>query len=199
MKNNTTITSLYRVQGGKFPSRSRNTLLVNNNNLIECSRTKNIYIGDHDHMSYFLLKRLGIQKISDFNETNNTDVHVIEIQVPYWFTFLLENYAVKQFKSKDINYPKLVDNSIPGHSYQISKDWSELLKASCIYANDHVIETKDDIINLMFSTQSFDKRRALDYKGISPILHKCKIEKNDIETLKQVWGVRIIGKGEVEK
>lgn len=196
MKDKIAITSIYRVQGGTFPSRSRKTIVVNEDNLIECSRTKNIYIGDQEHMRYFLYKRLGIKDSNDLKKRNiDNDVHVIEMKVPYWLPYLINTYAVKQFRSKDTSYPKLVDRSIPGQSYQISKDWSELLKASCIYAQDYKIETKEDIINLLLQ-QEINKKRNLDYKYISKIIHKCKVDQADIDTLREVWGVGTVEKGE---
>ena len=113
MSNNITIKKLFRVQGGIFPNRSRNTIRVIDNK-IHCPNTSATYVGDIEHMIHFLFKRLGITKIEDIPENvKEYKVNIVEMYVPYWLTYLIEKYAVDQYESKDEIYPRLVDKRTP--------------------------------------------------------------------------------------
>lgn len=81
-------------------------------------------------------------------------IHVIEMYVPYWFVHLVETYSRSQFDTREkgmrkVGFPKLVDKTLPGHSYKVSRYWTELLIASCVYATDNPIACKDDIYNFI--------------------------------------------------
>lgn len=65
-------------------------------------------------MTYFLFKRLGITEIKDIPKNiEESDVHVIEMFIPYWLKYLIDKYSVDEFQNKNKSYPKLVDKSTP--------------------------------------------------------------------------------------
>lgn len=110
---NIPIQKLYRIQGGIFPNRSRDFIRVNNNK-ISCSKSRNIHIGNKEHATYFLFKRFGINQIEELpKDAYKYDIHVIEMYVPYWVTYLMEKYSVENFCNTDTSFPKLVDQTTP--------------------------------------------------------------------------------------
>ena len=181
---------LFRVQGGGTrQNRSRPFLRCDPNGNLEASASRNIYIGDMQHMPYFALKRLGLENIKDFNEdSKKCNVHIIEMIVPYWYTSLLEKYAIKQLNSHGKRLPKLVDRTTPGRSYSIRGDWTKLLKESCMHESYIKIESPEDLYNLVFSKQQY-YMRELDYVLINELLKKCEINKEDIKNLNAMWGI----------
>lgn len=113
MKDDIPIQRLFRIQGGIFPNRSRDYIKITGNKL-KCPKTKAIHIGNTEHMIHFLFKRLGITKIEDIpKNVNEYNVHVIEMYVPYWVTYLIEKYSVSELRNRDKQFPKLVDKTTP--------------------------------------------------------------------------------------
>jgi len=111
--NNIPIQRLFRIQGGIFPNRSREVIKVKDNKIF-CSSTRAIHVGNLEHMVHFLFKRLGITQIEDMPEnTEEYNVHIVEMYVPYWMTYLLEKYSVSESRNRDKSFPKLVDKSTP--------------------------------------------------------------------------------------
>lgn len=107
------IQKLFRIQGGIFPNRSREYIKVKDNKIF-CPMTKGIHIGNTEHMIHFLFKRLGITQIEDMPENaEEYDIHVVEMYVPYWMTYLIEKYSVDELRNKSKAYPKLVDKTTP--------------------------------------------------------------------------------------
>ena len=188
MNENIASKKLYRVQGGNSPNRSREFLKCSKDGGLDLSSHRNIYIGDMEHMTYFLLKRLGIEHIGEFNEEcKERNIHVIEMTVPYWYPYLLSNYAVRQFESKGNSYPKLVDKTTPGSSYGIRGEWSKLLKECCIHASDKKINSLKDIYDILISHLHYT--RQIDYVKINELLKKCKVSEEDIKNLNAIWGI----------
>ena len=202
MNNQIATNTLFRVQGGIFPCRSRDYIKIVNGNKIRCSKTREIYIGDREHMTYFLFKRLGINSINSMHdEIEKYGVHVLEMHVPYWLPYLIEKYSVDQFRNKDKTYPRLVDKKIPGQSYQIPRMWIELLEASCVHGVDNEIKEKKDIYDILLPKELpiINQEELLDLDKISEIIYKCKIKESDINSLRDIWGLKIADmKGERE-
>jgi len=196
MANIIATSSFYRVEGGEFPSRGRKNIIVDKEkHTIECSTKRPIYVGNLEHMLHFIHKRLPIEQVTENLE--KYDVHIIQMYLPYWIPYLIEKYSVEQFNSSGINYPKLVDKNVPGKSFQISKSWIKLLKASCLYATDTQIKSREDIFNLVLSQKEIDNNRELDWVLISRLIHDCNISQEDVTNLMSIWVASIIGeKGE---
>ena len=189
------IQKLFRIQGGVFPNRSREYIKVKDNKIL-CPMTKSIHIGNTEHMIHFLFKRLGITQIEDMPENvEEYDIHIVEMYVPYWMTYLIEKYSVDELKNRNKTYPKLVDKTTPGQSYQLINGWSKLLEASCIFAQDNKIKKEKDIQDILFS-KNFSKINkndiSLDVERISELIYKCKISTADICALKDLWNLDII-------
>ncbi len=194
MNNNIPIRRLFRVQGGIAPNRSRDMIRFNKKGEIILSFTRLIHIGDMEHMRYFVLKRLGIENITEFNEdSKNRDVHIIEMVMPYWFTYLLEKYSVRQFDSRGEKRPLLVDKTTPGGSYAIKQNWSNLLKECCLHASDTKIESPENMYSIIFSNQDYNLRE-IDYNKINELLIKCEISEEDIKKLHDIWELPLFGK-----
>lgn len=188
MNENIATQTLYRVQGGILPNRSRENIKCGKDGSLNLSQNRNVYIGDMEHMTYFLLKRLGIEHIEVFSsESRKRNIHVIEMVVPYWYPYLLNNYAVRQIHSKGNSYPKLVDKTTPGSSYGIKGKWSKLLKECCIHASDTKIKSTQDVYKVFFSHK--DYTRQIDYNKINELLRECKICYEDIKKLNTIWGI----------
>lgn len=94
--------------------------------------------------------------------------------------------------------PKLVDKTMPGHSFQISRFWSQLLGECCIYSKDNVLRQKSDIYDLLFQKdlqQVKDCIKPLDIKVILELMKKCGISNDDIENINKVWNLDITNEG----
>lgn len=184
---------VFRVQGGIFPNRSRHSINVLNNKII-VSFHRTVYIGNIDHMSYFLMKRLDVNSLDEIPEDiSNYKIEVVEMYVPYWFTYLLEQYAVMQLDSKEINFPKLVDKTTPGESYQISSYWSKLLEDCCVSAYVHKLNTKQDIYSIVFSNKAPNIEKQFqepDYEKLYNRMLQCNIKHDDIKKVSDLWGVK---------
>jgi len=192
MKNKIATSRLFRVQGGKFPLRSRSSIKVNeNNHTINCPFEKSVYVGNLEHMIHFIENRLPIKQEKE--DLEKYDVHIIQMYLPYWVPYLIEKYSVEQFNSSGINYPKLVDKTVPGNSFQLSKSWSKLLEASCLYATDTQIKSREDIFKLALYQEEIDNNRELDWGRISSLIHDCNISQEDVTKLMSIWGASIIG------
>lgn len=191
---------LFRIQGGIEPSRSREYLTIVNDR-IKASIWKAIYIGDSEHMLHFLLnKRLKAGKIKNVPEdVSKYGLHVIEMYVPYWFVHLLENCARSQFDTKEkgmkkVGFPKLVDKTMPGHSYEVSRWWTALLVESCVYAKDNPIKSKEDIYSLL-EYEEIEKHpeliTPLNMEKLSKVMDECQIPPEMLQKLRDVWGLDI--------
>lgn len=196
--NEIAIQKLYRVQGGSScQNRSRPFFSCEQGGELKASDKRYIYLGDMLHMSYFALRRLGLRDLKDFNENSkNSNVHIIEIVVPNWYTSLLDKYAIRQFNSRGSKFPKFVDITTPGSSYSITGNWIKLLKACCIYASDIKIEKPEDLYNLVFNQRQYNKRE-IDYSLVNKLLRKCGIRKEDIKDLNAIWENPLIESEEV--
>lgn len=193
--NNSTFVTLYRVEGGIEPNRSRTYLNCDETGKLMLSPMRTIYIGDMEHMTYFLLKRLGIENIESFNnESGKRNVRVIKMIVPYWYAYLLNKYAVKQFNSKSGSYPKLVDKTTPGNSYGIKKNWAKLLRECCMHVSIKKIESIQDVYSLFFEHDN-NCKRSINYTEVIKILKMCEVSEEDIKDLKEIW--KISEKGDV--
>lgn len=195
--NNISIQRLFRIQGGIFPNRSRLSITVNNNK-ISCSQYKNVYIGNTEHMTHFLFKRLGITEIEDLpKNVEEYNIHIIEMYVPYWLTHLIEKYSVDEFKNRDKTFPKLVDKTTPGQSYQMCGNWTNLLKECCIFAEDHKICKEKDIYDILLGknlSKINEKGVSLNINVISDLLYQCQIKSSDIDILEGLWNLGDIRK-----
>lgn len=113
MDNNVSIQRLFRIQGGIFPNRSREYIRVTDNKVF-CPRIRALHVGNTEHMTHFLFKRLGITQIQDIpKNVEEYNIHVMEMYVPYWLTHLIEKYSVNELRNRDKTYPKLVDKTTP--------------------------------------------------------------------------------------
>ncbi len=131
------ISVLYRIQGGNQPNSSKKFITAQDGKIqIKKIRKENsVYIGDSQHMIYFLRKRLGIRKniteyISnhmDLQELSDRNVEVIRMYVPEWFKYMLLATAVGQDNQR-IELPKLVDKTTPGDSFGISRLVDRLIR-----------------------------------------------------------------------
>lgn len=115
------IQKLFRIQGGIFPNRSREYIKVDDSKIF-CPKSKPIHVGNAEHMAYFLFKRLGITEIENLPENvKEYDIHVIEMYVPYWITYLIDKYSVEELRNRDKYFPKLVDKTTPRTVLSINK------------------------------------------------------------------------------
>lgn len=195
------ISIFYRVQGGTFPNRSKERIKITDNGEINCGRNNYVYIGDLEHMKYFLIKRLNIKR--PFNEnfngslqTNNlrdTDVSVVKMYVPDWFLYLLNYCAVDDHeKIYRRGMPQLVDKSSPGNSYGIRGSWTDLLEACCYFAEIKPVKTSEDIKNIIMdvSFPEVCKRfRSIPIDEILKIIERIpEIDETAKEKVKQRIG-----------
>lgn len=192
---------LFRIQGGIEPCRSREFISIVDGSRIKASIWKAIYIGDSEHMLHFLLnKRLNVGKIKNIpDDVSEYGLHVIEMYVPYWFSHLLESYARSQFDTREkglkkVGFPKLVDKTMPGRSYEVSRYWTDLLVASCVYAKDNPINGKDDIYGLLEYEEiekEPEKLKPLNIEELSKIMKMCQIQPETLQELSDKWGLEI--------
>lgn len=185
------------MQGGEQPNRSLITLRCDEMGNLKLSPMRTIYIGDMEHMQHFLLKRLGLKEFESFNSENGKlNVHVVKMVVPYWYTYLLNKYAVKQFNSKSNSFPKLVDKTTPGNSYAITGNWAKLLRTCCLHASVTKIESIQDVYSLFFSYNNNNNfNKYINYDEIIETLKKCEINEEDMKHLNEIW--KINEKGDV--
>lgn len=124
------ISVFYRVQGGCGDNRSKKYITIEDNEICveKLKPDSTLYIGDSQHMTYFLKKRLGIKgnimesicNHIDLEELTEQNVEVIKMYVPEWFKYLISTTAVDQ-RNKSLGLPKLVDKTTLGDSYGISR------------------------------------------------------------------------------
>lgn len=131
------ISAFYRVQGGCGDNRSKRYITIENNEvcLDKLKPDSTLYIGDAQHMAYFLKKRLGIKgnimdyicNHMDLQELTEQNVEVIKMYVPEWFKYIVSTTAVDQ-KNTSLGLPKLVDKSTIGDSFGISRMVGKIIK-----------------------------------------------------------------------
>lgn len=184
---------LYRVQGGIKPNRSRKSIRVNKDK-IDPSRRLSLYIGDKEHMVHFAQKRAGIysKNPSSFPE----DLEIITMYQPLWFSWLVENYAIKQFMSAKNNPDnkktsaeiKLVDPLTPGSSYQVSGGWTNLLAFANIFATSvHIKNMKELTDAILYSHENFKlKQITYNIAELESILKECNVSDCDISKVKEM-------------
>lgn len=182
----------FRVQGGVFPNRSKNTIGFDKAGNINISCHNSVYIGDLDHVNYFLLKRLGAKSLNDLpDDIAHLDVNVIEMIVPNWLAILIEKYSISQFDSKSQPFPRIVDQKTPGKSYQISKHWAKLFEEACVEANKYQILEKRDIYKVLLSNENLQKNYQIkDYSKIKERVNKCNIKPVDISQIYKKLGLK---------
>lgn len=127
--NDIPIQRLFRIQGGIFPNRSREVITIKDNKIF-CPSSKSIHVGNTEHMVHFLFKRLGITQIEDMPENaEEYNIHIIEMYVPYWMTYLIEKYSVSESRNRDKSFPKLVDKSTPRTILSNSKILGKVIRS----------------------------------------------------------------------
>lgn len=187
-KNTIPVTTLYRIQGGTFPNKSRNRITVEDGN-ISTTQYKTVYVGDKEHMAYFLFKRLGIPYSNNVSsiqlDINEKDaVHVIEMIVPYWVTNLFEKYAIAQSVIRnEKNYIYLADLTTPGKSYGIKGTWSSLLVKTCLVAREEAITNVDNLINILLPKDNGKfslSNLSMKSDELKKILIECGVHEDDI-------------------
>ncbi len=131
------ISVFYRVQGGRGDNRSKQYITIENNeiNVEKLKQDSTLYIGDSQHMAYFLRKRLGIKgnimdyicNHMDLQELTEQNVEVIKMYVPEWFKYIVSTTAVDQ-RNTNLGLPKLVDKTTLGDSFGISRMVGKIIK-----------------------------------------------------------------------
>ena len=170
--------SLFRVQGGTLPNRSRKYLKVDDGRL-NTSNIRSIYVGDIEHMLHFLDKRS-----SNIDEQKG-DLEVIQMQVPASFNYIITKYAMPQSNSGGSNRKlKKVDPTMPGNAYQMAEGWSKLLKEVCICASKQPINNKEEknefLMNLISVKEKNRNLNSIQVGRVGTLLNDCKVEEEDI-------------------
>jgi RHS repeat-associated protein len=124
--------TVFRVQGGILPSRSRDHIKFKSDGSISISNTTvNISIGDIKHAQHFLKLRPGGK--------------VYSFEIPKWMDDFIEAEKIPQFGAKkNIKsaklYPQEVDTTTPGRSYQLPPLWAKWLEETAIKGSGKITE-----------------------------------------------------------
>ena len=161
-----------------------------------------IYIGDAEHMPYFLRKRLDVKYMKELYQSGERKdfakkgVYVLEMAYPYWVGKLLENYAVDDkaarregVKARNKTLPLLVDKLTPGRSFGISTVWASLLELCCLDIKRHDVSCKRDYTAITSYRETLQAINELDYKEIGKALIRCKVSFNDIAEIEKRYQI----------
>lgn len=143
--------TFYRLEFKKNNCSNQSKISVSGKNNVKFKNYP-LYLSDFQHHQYFTRRKLS--KVLDAKYSQ------IKITVPYWLKELIDAVAIKQISARDVSNinddygdymaqngidenllkslkrsrPMRVDENCPGHAYQLSSCWGELIQQCCVSA-----------------------------------------------------------------